>query len=347
MSGAGTGSGLRCDVVVPGRLRAALDLPPGEVVAVLGPNGAGKSTLLHAVAGLLGDVGPVEVAGRRWSGDGRPPVLVPDRRLGMAFQGQLLFPHLTALENVAFGLRTRGASTAEAAATARDWLARFGIEDLAGRRPRQLSGGQAQRVALARALAPGPSLLLLDEPFAGLDVGVATALRADLVRHLAPLEAVTLVVTHDAVDAAVLASRILVVQDGEVVQEGAPGEVLARPATAHVARLVGLNVIEDDPAAPDGPDGPEGGAGRLGCFRPSAVAVSLEEPTGSPRRRWAGVVTGVVRHGDLLRVEVATDAGPVLVADLTPEAGTELALDVGRRVWLAVKATAIDWQPAR
>ncbi|WP_370250590.1 ABC transporter ATP-binding protein [Nocardioides sp.] len=347
MSGAETPRGLRCDVVVPGRLRAALDLPPGEVVAVLGPNGAGKSTLLHAVAGLLGDVGPVEVAGRRWSGAGRPPVLVPDRRLGMAFQGQLLFPHLTALENVAFGLRTRGASTAEAAATARDWLARFGIEDLAGRRPRQLSGGQAQRVALARALAPGPSLLLLDEPFAGLDVGVATALRADLVRHLAPLEAVTLVVTHDAVDAAVLASRILVVQDGEVVQEGAPGEVLARPATAHVARLVGLNVIEDDPAAPDGPDGPEGGAGRLGCFRPSAVAVSLEEPTGSPRRRWAGVVTGVVRHGDLLRVEVATDAGPVLVADLTPEAGTELALDVGRRVWLAVKATAIDWQPAR
>ena len=322
------GAGLDVDLHVPGRLRAAFTAQAGEVVAVLGPNGAGKSTLLHAVAGLLGDAGRVEVAGERWSGAGAPPLLVRDRRLGLSFQGQQLFPHLSALHNVAFGPRSRGTGRAEAHRVAQEWLDRFGVGALSERRPDELSGGQAQRVALARALACDPALLLLDEPFAGLDVGVATELRLELAGHLGAFAGVTLIVTHDALDAFALADRVLVLDDGEVAQQGVPEEVAARPLTEHVARLVGLNVLRD--------------GDRLTAFRPSAVGVSLHPPDGSARLRWAGSVSGVSRHGDAVRLQVASDAGPRLIADVTPEAAVELGLAPGRRVWLAVKATAVE-----
>ena len=322
-------SGLAVDVAVPGRVTAAFTAEPGEVVAVLGPNGAGKSTLLQAVAGLLGDVGTVVVAGQTWSSPDTRPVLVRERRVGYAFQGQLLFPHLSALQNVAFGPRSRGASRAEAKEVAQEWLDRFGIGDLAGRRPGHLSGGQAQRVALARALAVDPLVLLLDEPFAGLDVGVAATLRIELSRHLREFGGVTLLVTHDALDALTLADRVLVLDDGVVAQVGPPAEVAARPRTDHVARLVGLNVLRDDPA-------------RLTAFRPDAVTVSLGDPEGSARLRWEGTVRSAVPHGDAVRLQVERPDGVVLLADVTPEASAELALAPGRHVWLAVKATAVD-----
>jgi len=321
-------SGLRLDLDVPGRLRADLAIDTGSVVAVLGPNGAGKTTLLHAVAGLLSGVGTVEVGGEVWSAPDRRPMLVRERRVGMAFQGQQLFPHLSALANVAFGPRSRGASRSAADETARSWLARFGIDDLAGRRPHELSGGQAQRVALARALAAEPAVLLLDEPFAGLDVGVATGLRLELGQHLGAFEGVTLLVTHDALDAFALADQVLVLDAGEVAQYGKPEEVAARPRTDHVARLVGLNVLRDDD--------------ELTAFRPSAVTVSLAPPEGSARLRWSGEVASVSRHGDVLRVQVSTDDGPALIADVTPESAVELGLSPGRRVWLTVKSTAVE-----
>ncbi|MFA6575261.1 MAG: ABC transporter ATP-binding protein [Nocardioides sp.] len=316
-------SGLKADIVVPGRLDASVTAEPGAVVAVIGPNGAGKTTLLRAVAGLVEMHGEVTVDGESWTS---PRRLVRDRRLGFVFQDQSLFPHLSALGNVAFGLRTRRTPRREAEATAHEWLERFGVGDLAGRRPAELSGGQAQRVAIARALAPDPGLLLLDEPFAGLDVGVATSLRLELARHLRDFAGVTLLVTHDALDALTLADQVLVLDDGAVAQAGTPREVAARPRTDHVARLVGLNVIR------------EGDAYR--SFSPRAVTVSLSRPEGSARHRWEGPVVSAVPHGDAVRVLVS--AGPDLLADVTPAAAAELGLVPGRRVWLSVKETAVE-----
>lgn len=315
-------SGLVAQVRIPDRLDARLVAEPGEVVAVVGPNGAGKSTLLAALAGLVPAAGTVTVGGRSWSD---PPLPVRARRVGLVFQDQALFPHLDALDNVAFGMRARGEGRDRARRDARAWLERFGVADLAHRRPDELSGGQAQRVAIARALATGPELLLLDEPFAGLDVRVATTLRVELARHLAEYDGITLLVTHDALDALTLADAVVVLDEGRVVQSGSPAEVAARPRTEHVARLVGLNVIRDDRG--------------LHCFAPSAVNVSLGTPEGSPRHRWRGRVVSAAPHGDAIRLLVHGERE--LIADVTPAATAELGLAPGREVWLSVKATAV------
>jgi molybdate transport system ATP-binding protein len=308
---------------VAGRLTARVEAAAGEVVAVIGPNGAGKTTLLRALAGLVDLEGSVEVAGRSWTD---PPRLVRDRELGYVFQDQSLFPHLSARDNVAFGLRARGVPRREAGATADRWLTRFGLGELAGRRPRELSGGQAQRVAIARALAPGPSLLLLDEPFAGLDVGVAASLRLELAAHLAAYDGIALLVTHDAIDALTLADRVLVLDEGLVAQTGSPQDVAARPRTDHVARLVGLNVIREGDV--------------LRSFSPSAVTVSLHAPEGSARHRWRGPVLSAAPHGDAVRLLVGAEQE--LIADVTPAATAELGLVPGRAVWLSVKETAVQ-----
>jgi molybdate transport system ATP-binding protein len=307
-------------VRVPGRVEAEVSVPAGEVLAVNGPNGAGKTSLIRALAGLV----PAEGHARL---DGVDLLTVParDRGVGLVFQKQLLFPHLSALDNVAFGPRSRGVHRAEADREAAEWLARFGIGELSHRRPRELSGGQAQRVAIARALATRPRVLLLDEPFTGLDVKVAMALRIELGRHLASYNGITLLVTHDAIDALTIADRVLVLDEGRVAQIGTPAEVSQRPRTEHVARLVGLNVVrlDDD----------------LVAFTPDAVAVGVREPDGSPRLRWHGRILDVSPHGDAVRLLV--DAGPELIADVTPAAATELGLTPGREVWLSVKATAV------
>ncbi len=312
--------GLTARLSVPGRLDVELDAEPGDVVAVVGPNGAGKTTLVQALAGLQRAAGSVTLAGEELTD--RP---AQQRGVGVVFQDQRLFPHLSALDNVGFGPQTRGATRTAARAIAHDWLDRLGVGDLAHRKPAALSGGQAQRVAIARALAGDPALLLLDEPFAGLDVGVAAALRIELADHLAAYDGVAVLVTHDAIDALTLASRVVVLDGGRVEQTGTPEEVTARPRTEHAARLVGLNVIRE------GDD--------FRAFGPAAVTVSLHEPDGSARNRWHGRVRSAAPHGDAVRLRVAGDRD--LIADVTPAATRELRLTPGREVWLSVKETAI------
>ncbi|MGD9957763.1 sulfate/molybdate ABC transporter ATP-binding protein [Nocardioides sp.] len=323
---------LEVSLSVPGRVQVDLTAQAGQTIAVIGPNGAGKSSLVRALSGLVPATGRAEL-------DGVELLDLParERNIGLVFQHQLLFPHLTALANVAFGPRARGVPRRDAEARALGWLERFGIADLAGRKPGQLSGGQAQRVSIARALATEPQLLLLDEPMAGLDVKVATALRIELAHHLASYAGITLLITHDAIDALTIADRVLVLDAGSVAQYGTPSEVAQRPRTEHVARLVGLNVVsaassEEDLEAD------------LMAFTPDTVNVSIEEPVGSPRLRWRGTVADIAPHGAAIRVLV--HAEPDLIADVTPEAATELALTPGREVWLSVKATAVRRYPS-
>ncbi|MEQ6902502.1 ATP-binding cassette domain-containing protein [Nocardioides sp. YIM 152588] len=332
----GTPGELAVRVAVPGRLDLAFDVPRGAVIAVVGPNGAGKSTLVQALAGLQPATGSALI-------DGTDLLALPPqrRRVGLVFQDRRLFPHLSARENVAFGPRSRGVPRAEARAAAQDWLDRLGVGDLAERRPGELSGGQAQRVAIARALACEPELLLLDEPFVGLDVGVAAALRIELAQHLADFGGTTFLVTHDALDALTLADHVLVLDHGRLEQAGPPAEVAARPLTEHAARMVGLNVIRERT--------------RIRAFPPSAVSVSLHQPEGSARHRWQGVVRSAAPHGDAIRLRIDLPGGPQtgpqtgrpavgersLIADVTPSATRDLALSPGRPVWAAVKETAI------
>ena len=172
-------------------------------------------------------------------------VLVPPerRRCGMVFQDYLLFPHLTAQANVAFGLRSRGATKSDSARGALEWLERMGVAQLASVKPARLSGGQAQRVALARALAMDPRLLLLDEPLSALDVGQRGSVRHELRQHLQAFGGSCVLVTHDALDAAAIADRLVIVEDGAVAQAGTFASVNARPRTSYVARLAGLNLL--------------------------------------------------------------------------------------------------------
>ncbi|WFE99643.1 ABC transporter ATP-binding protein [Micromonospora sp. WMMD964] len=336
------------------RLDVPLRVAPGEVVALLGPNGAGKTTALRALAGLhpltdghvtLDGVDLDRPATRDW-------VPTERRSIGVVFQDYLLFPHLSALDNVAFGPRRHGVDRRTARATARGWLDRVGLDGHAHRRPRQLSGGQAQRVALARALALVPSLLLLDEPLAALDARTRLDTRAELHRHLSAHPGATLLVTHDPLDALALADRLVIVEGGRVVQEGDGPSVTARPRTDYVARLVGLNLYRgraDGFGVRVAPDLTLAVADRLDgeafvAFRPAAVALHPSRPEGSPRNTWTGTVAGVQQHGDNLRVQVD---GPIEVAaDVTPAAVAQLRLVPGQRVWVAVKAAETHAYPA-
>jgi molybdate transport system ATP-binding protein len=222
------------------RLDVALTAAPGDVVALLGPNGAGKTTALRALAGLT----PLTGGRLRLDGAALERTAPESRPVGVVFQDYLLFPHLTALDNVAFGPRCHGATKAEARAQAAEWLERMGLAEHAGAKPRRLSGGQAQRVALARALATNPRLLLLDEPLAALDARTRLEVRTQLRRHLAEFEAVAVLVTHDPLDAMVLADRLVVIEDGRIVQEGTPADIARHPRTDYIAHLVGLNLYK-------------------------------------------------------------------------------------------------------
>jgi molybdate transport system ATP-binding protein len=351
----GTGAaGLLVDAEVSrGSFTLSVDLavPPGQVVGVLGPNGAGKSTLLKAVAGLTPVArGRIVLRGRVVDDAGTGEFAeAAARPVGFVFQDYRLFPHLTVAENVAFAPRARGAGRAAARLAAAGLLARLGLTGLAGRRPGSLSGGQAQRVALARALAGDPYLLLLDEPLSALDAGTRLDVRAELRRHLAEFTGPCLLVTHDPLEALVLADRLVVIEDGRVVQDGSPAQVSRQPATEYVARLVGLNLYAgragDGEVTLDGggtlaiPGGQSGPV--LVAVRPSSVTVSTGPPRGSSARNtWPGRIAGLTMLADRIRVSV--DGKPPVLADVTPAAVAELDLRPGREIWLAVKATDLE-----
>ncbi|WP_433445215.1 ABC transporter ATP-binding protein [Nonomuraea sp. CA-141351] len=328
-------------------LDIALEVAPGEVVALLGPNGAGKTTALRALAGLTAlTEGEISL-------DGRSLHTLPaeSRPIGMVFQEYLLFPHLSALDNVAFGPRCQGVSKAEARRVAAALLERVGLADRAGAKPRHLSGGQAQRVALARALAVRPRLLLLDEPLAALDAHTRLEVRSQLRRHLSDFDGATLLVTHDPLDAMVLADRLIVIEHGAIVQEGTPAEVARHPRTDYVARLVGLNLYRGRA------DGARVKIGELlfntsehlegpafVAFPPAAVALYRSRPDGSPRNLWQARIEGIERHGDNVRVHLD---GPITAfADITPAALADLDLTPGQTIWASVKATETHAYPA-
>jgi molybdate transport system ATP-binding protein len=335
------------------RLGISLTVEPGEVVALLGPNGAGKTTALRALAGLEPLTGGrLCVADRIW--DQPPGIFVPaeQRQVGVVFQDYLLFPHLSALENVAFGLRARGMRRAQARARAADRLDRVGLAEHAHATPRTLSGGQAQRVALARALATDPQLLLLDEPLAALDAGTRMQVRADLARHLRDYRGHTVVVTHDPLDAMVLADRLVILEQGAIVQQGAPAEIARRPRSDYVADLMGLNLFRGT-AAGTGVEIANGGhltvaapaTGRVFlAFPPTAVSLHPQQPGGSPRNTWPVTVGGLEHHANLTRVRL--DGTPPVLADITSAAVADLRIHPGMRVWAAVKAAEIHVYPA-
>nr|WP_244945439.1 ABC transporter ATP-binding protein [Couchioplanes caeruleus] len=335
-------------------LDATLTAAPGEVVALLGPNGAGKTTALRALAGLTGlDEGHIALNGRRLEDPAAGHSTAPEhRRIGVVFQDYLLFPHLSALDNVAFGPRCRGVSRAAARQRAAVLLDRVALAGHAGRKPRELSGGQAQRVALARALATEPELLLLDEPLAALDARTRVETRTHLRGHLSAHEGPTVLVTHDPLDAMMLADRLVILEDGRVVQTGDAASVTSAPRTDYVARLVGLNLyrghaegtlvrVTADFALTTAT--PQTGEVFV-AFPPAAVALYAVRPEGSPRNTWPATVGTVARHGDALRIELS---GPVAVAaDVTPAAAVQLGLAPGRQVWASLKATEASSYPA-
>jgi len=341
-------------------VRAAFEAEAGRTVALLGPNGSGKSTLVSTIAGLVPPVeGAITLDAAVLDDPANDVHVQPELRpIGVVFQDLLLFPHLSAMENAAFPLRARGVTKPEARRRASELLARLGLANRADARPRELSGGEAQRVALARALIVEPALLLLDEPLSALDVAARMRVR-ELVRdELARFPGVRIIVTHDPVEASILAERLVLLEDGRVTQIGTPEEIRSAPRSRYAADLVGVNAVR-------GVLEPIGeGTGRLissegtlvapwpewyvegevvGIVRPIDVTLWPDRPEGSARNVLSGRVTSVAIEGDRARVRLAT--APPLVAEVTLGSVERLGLRSGVEVWASFKAVEVELLP--
>ena len=334
------------------------ELRPGLVTAVVGHNGAGKSTLAQVIAGTLRvDSGTVSI-GERVVDDAA--TFVPARRRGVAMVSQAprIFTHMSVLSNVAFPLRVRGVGRTQARAAALEQLRAVGIADLAFKRASDLSGGQAARVAIARALVFRPEVLILDEPTAALDVEATAQVSAVLRERLAGAGITTLLVSHDIAEVLSLASHMIVMGEGRIVEDGEPARVLASPASVFAARLAGLNIVSGAPVARSGMVGVRVGDGALWAasdsvcpgeesarvaltFPPEAVALSREEAHASPRSVLPGVVAGIDVDGSLVSVRVALAEGVLVTARVTASAWSDLGLGVGEGLWVSVKATQV------
>ncbi len=336
------------------RLGIELEIEPGKTVALLGPNGAGKSTIVAALAGLIPlDAGRVILSGRVLA-DTESGIDVPaeERHIGVVFQDYVLFPHMSVVDNVAFGLNARGVGRAEARRRAGSILDEFDLGDLARRRPGDLSGGQAQRVALARALVTEPDLLLLDEPLAALDVTTRARLRHVLADHLEQFGGPRLLITHDPTEAFLLADEVRVIEGGVITQAGTPDDIRLRPRTAYVADLAGSNLLSGSAAAGTVMVGSHALAVAetaavgevLATVHPRAISLHRHRPEGSPRNAWATKIRRIEHYGDRVRVQVG--APLPLTAEVTPHAVDELHLVVDEPVWVSIKATEITLAPS-
>jgi molybdate transport system ATP-binding protein len=342
-------------------LDVAFSVAAGEVLALLGPNASGKSTTLRALVGLLPlDGGRVVLDGTVLEDPAERVRVAPEKRpIALMFQDYLLFPHMSAVENVAFGLRCRGTDKKTAREKASQVLARLDLEAVAEARPGSMSGGQQQRVAMARALVTDPRLLLLDEPLAALDVSIKTSVRRLLREVLRQSSAANILVTHDLLDAVALGDRMIVIESGAVVQTGTPAEVTARPRSTYVADLTGVNLLR---GTGHGTVLDLDGGGRLTCaspaagptfavIAPAAVAVSRERPEagleagpeGGEVNTWRGRVSAVDLMGDRVRVRV--DGTPAITAEVPPAAVDHLKLDEGGDLWVCLSPAAITTYP--
>lgn len=341
--------GLDCNIVVERRdgfsLDIELSIAPGETVALLGPNGAGKSTTVSAIAGLEPiKSGRIALAGRVLS-DTDTWLDPEDRQLGIVFQDYLLFDHMSVRENVAFGPIAQGRAPTQVD----HWLEQLELSALADRRPGELSGGQAQRVALARALAVEPTLLILDEPLAALDVATRARLRRTLAKHLSLYDGARLLITHDPTDAFILADRIAILENGRLTQVGTPDELRRSPATAYAAALAGLNLLSGtnrggtiefaEVAQQLATSNTQTNGEVLVTIRPNAIALHNVQPDGSPRNTWQTTVSIVEPLGDTTRVIL--DDPLALSVDITPGAATSMGLAPGHPVWVSIKATEV------
>ena len=333
-------------------------LRPGLVTAVVGHNGAGKSTLAQVIAGTLRVDSGTVIIGERVVDDAA--TFVPARRRGVAMVSQAprIFTHMSVAANVAFPLRVRGVGRAEARAAALEQLRAVGIADLAHKRASDLSGGQAARVAIARALVFHPEVLILDEPTAALDVEATAQVSAVLRERLSGAGITTLLVSHDIAEVLSLASHMIVMGEGRIVEEGEPARVLASPASVFAARLAGLNIVSGPPVARPGMVGVRIGEGILWAasdsvgpeeesvrvaltFAPESVALSCEEAHASPRSVLPGVVAGIDVDGSLVSVRVALAEDVSVSARVTAAAWSDLGLGVGEGLWVSVKATQV------
>ncbi|WP_168583712.1 sulfate/molybdate ABC transporter ATP-binding protein [Gephyromycinifex aptenodytis] len=340
-----------------------LEVPDGQVLALLGANGSGKSSTLEIAAGLLRpDAGRVQL-GETVLLDTASGHEVPAHARGIALlrQEALLFPHLSAVENVAFGPRAQGLSRRRARDIALERLADVEASDLADRRPAALSGGQAQRIAVARALAAQPELLLLDEPFSALDVEMAPMLRRLLRRLLTDAGRTAVLVTHDLLDALALADVVAVLDKGRIVEQGPTRSVFSAPRSSFAARIAGVNLLPGRIEAAGvlrlagGPqvigrgEVPDGESA-VAIFAPAAVVLSKAGFTGSARNVLTGRVLDLSDRGGAVRVRVAlhssdsasAPAEPLVVAaDVTAAAVADLDLVPGEQVQVVVKAQEV------
>jgi molybdate transport system ATP-binding protein len=322
----------------------------GEVVAVLGPNGSGKTTLLRTLAGIQPiSSGRISLDGTIVDDPSLGILVAPGLRpCGLVFQDHLLFPHLSVLDNVAFGPRCRGMVKSLATARAHHWLDRLSVAELAGSRPSTLSGGQSQRVALARVLATEPRLLLLDEPTAALDVTQRSLVRSELRAHLANFGGACIMVTHDPLEAAAVADRLVVLEAGRIVQTGTFADVHRHPRTPFVAELMGRNLLRGEAGEGSLPlcGGPvlvtptEAHGARYAVISPSDIVCSSERPSDATVGDQGTTVVDVAMQGDFARVRLGTPDG---VNALMPIANfAARRLNHGATVWASVDPDHVD-----